>query len=86
MTRATSTRYLNAGCDLQPLVTAFSRSPAEFTAYIERRYFRGAMPPLLRQSIEQLMRTPSWDVNAPDDGALTMLSFALATPQFGVIR
>ena len=84
--RADNAVYLNAGCDLQPLVTAFSRSPAEFTAYVERRYFRSAMPPLLRQSIEHLMRTPSWDVNAPDDGALTMLGFALATPQFGVIR
>lgn len=78
--------YTTAGCSLDALVKAFSTSPRAFNDYLGTAFFRGAMPPTLRANIEQLMLSPSWDVNSPDDGALRLLQFALATPYFGVIQ
>lgn len=78
--------YTAAGCSLDALIKAFTTSPKAFSDHLAQAYFRGAMPPTLRANIEQLMLAPSWDVNAPDYGALLMLQFALATPYFGVIQ
>ena len=78
--------YVKAGCSLDGLVNAFAASPRAFGDYLSRSFFRGAMPPTLRSNIAQLMSNPSWDVNVPDDGALRMLGYALATPYFGAIK
>lgn len=76
-----------AGCSIEPLVRAFQASPRAFSDHLSLHYFRGAMPPTLRSNIEHLMRgQPFWDQNAPDDGALQLLGYALATPYFGVIK
>lgn len=78
--------FTSAGCSLDALIKAFTTSPKAFNDHLSQAYFRGAMPPTLRANIEQLMLNPTWDVNAPDDGALRLLQFALATPYFGVIQ
>ncbi|HSW03350.1 DUF1800 domain-containing protein [Aquabacterium sp.] len=79
--------YSDAGCQIEALSRAFASSPRAFNDYLSQRFFRGAMPPTLRSNIEQLMRgDPFWDRNAPDDGALRLLGYALATPYYGVIK
>jgi len=88
LTRTNGTKnYSTAGCNVEPLTRAFVDSPRAFSDYLSQHYFRGAMPPTLRSNIEQLMRgQPFWDLNAPDDGALRLLGYALATPYYGVIK
>lgn len=80
--------YVKAGCSMDALVNAFTASPRAFSDYpkLSQSFFRGAMPPTLRSNIAQLMRNPSWEVNVPDEGALRMLGYALATPYFGAIK
>ncbi len=43
------------------------------------------MPPTLRATLDQMMRNPTWNTANPDEGALRLLGFALATPYFGVM-
>lgn len=80
------TAFTNAGCNLDGLIKAFSAGPRAFNDYLGTAFFRGTMPPTLRANIEQLMGSPNWDQNAPDDGALRLLQYALATPYFGAIQ
>jgi hypothetical protein len=75
-----------AGCNVQPLVDAYWRSPRDFADQLSQRYFRGAMPPTLRANLEQLIREPSWDARDRYEGPLVMLDFALGTPYFGVVK
>jgi uncharacterized protein (DUF1800 family) len=77
--------YTASGCSLDALIAAFNTSPTAYSDLLSQAFFRGAMPPTLRANIAQLMRNPTWDTAAPDEGALRMLGFALATPYFGVI-
>ena len=84
--RSSLDAFVAAGCEVQPLVDAYARSPRDFSDYVAPRYFRGAMPPTLRTNIEQLIRQPQWNVNDPYEGPLLMLDFALSTPYFGVIK
>jgi len=74
------------GCQLDPLMKAYASSPRAFNDYLSLTFFRGAMPPTLRSNIEQMMSEPIWDPNAPDSAALLLLSYALATPYFGVMK
>jgi uncharacterized protein (DUF1800 family) len=78
--------YTAAGCRTDELVRAYASSPRAFADHLSERWFRGAMPPTLRISMEQMIRQPSWDNRSPEDGAMVMLGFALATPTFGVIK
>jgi hypothetical protein len=75
-----------AGCLTDPLVKAYAQSTRAFSDHISERWFRGAMPPTLRSNIDQMVRQPSWDTRTPEEGAVRMLSFALTTPYFGVIK
>ena len=72
-----------AGCDLQTLAQAGTRSPRELADLISERWFRGAMPPALRQAIEAL-----WNQSreAPEVNVANVLGMALASPAFGVMR
>lgn len=79
-------RFTDAGCDLQPLITAFSSSSGAFSDQLSQRFFRGAMPPTLRSNLDQLMRKPQWDTRDPSDGATRLIGYALATPYYGVIK
>jgi uncharacterized protein (DUF1800 family) len=78
--------YTDAGCDIEPLVKAFTVSPRVFADHLSERYFRGAMPPTLRSNLEQLMKDAPWDARDPDNGALWLLGYATNTPTFGVIK
>jgi hypothetical protein len=78
--------YSAAGCNLDPLIKAFITSPRALSDHLSNTFFRGAMPPTLRQNIDQKMLNPTWDANFPDQGALSMLSYALATPYFGAMK
>jgi hypothetical protein len=44
------------------------------------------MPPTLRSNLEQLIREAMSGQPVPDEVAMRMLGFALATPYFGVIK
>jgi uncharacterized protein (DUF1800 family) len=80
--------YDRAGCQLKALRAAFVHSPKAFNDCLETRYFRGAMPPRLRDALDRLLKDPHppWDPNDPDDGATHALAFALASPYFGVSK
>lgn len=84
--RQTMARYTAAGCQTDALVRAYASSPRAFSDYLSERWFRGAMPPTLRTNMEQMIRQPTWDARSPEEGAMVMLGFALATPYFGVVK
>lgn len=75
---------ISGGCDVSPFARAFS-TPENFAELVNQRYFRGAMPPQLRQSIIDMAPT-IWG-NDSNQKAVNLLAFALATsPNFGVIQ
>ena len=76
----------DAGCEVDLFVNAFARSPKDFLDLLSERYFRGAMPPTLRNNLEQMIQEPTWKVGDASEGAMRMLAFALATPYFGVSK
>ncbi|MGH8852717.1 MAG: DUF1800 domain-containing protein [Telluria sp.] len=73
-----------AKCDASAFGRAFSASPAVFADLVSERYFRGAMPAVLRQNLIELAPT-TWG-NTPDQKAISLLQYALVTPYYGVIR
>jgi uncharacterized protein (DUF1800 family) len=80
------TPFTQAGCSVQALVDAYAASPRVFADLLNDRYFRGAMPPTLRTSLEQLIAKPQWDARNPQEGAFRMLDYALSSPYFGVVK
>ncbi len=82
----TSQRYLAAGCNVEEFSRAIGASSKAFIDLLSLRYFRGAMPPTLRSYLEQLIREQSGNRRDPDELAMLMLGFALASPYYGVIK
>jgi uncharacterized protein (DUF1800 family) len=80
--------YQQAGCRLGDWAERFARGSGPFIDMVSEHYFRGAMPPTLRSTMEQMMRStsPPWNGNDNHSGALTMIGFALNTPYFGAMR
>ena len=79
--------YLDAGCNLAEFSNAMAQSSAAYVDLLSARYFRGAMPPSLRSTLDQLnveaRGSGSFD---PNTWSMVMLGFALATPSFGVMK
>ena len=71
-------------CNISELASAFKTSPDAFLDLVSKRWFRGAMPVTLRNNLLSLIKGEIWV--SPEDGALTVLQFALASPFFGVIK
>jgi uncharacterized protein (DUF1800 family) len=84
----TYANFTAASCNLAEWRAAFEQSPRAFNDLLSARFFRGAMPPTLRSTIEQMMSgtSPPWNRADPTEGALRMIGFALATPYFGVMK
>jgi len=78
--------FTNAGCNVDEFVTAYNRSPRAFIDLLSERFFRGAMPPTLRSTLEQLIKQPQWNVQDPTEGPMRMIAYALSTPAYGVIK
>jgi len=80
--------YIDAGCKIGDWKAAFSQSPTAFNDKLAVTYFRGAMPPVLRSNMEQLLRqaNPPWDRNDATQGAMRMVAFSLTTPYFGIMK
>jgi uncharacterized protein (DUF1800 family) len=74
-----------AGCDTAALGRAFNESPRALIDQLNARWFRGAMPPTLRSNLEALA-TGQGAWATPDEGALTLMFYALSSPYFGVIK
>ena len=75
----------SSGCDLTTLAAAFSQSPKAYVDLVSLRFFRGAMPPTLRSTLQSLMvGEKNWA--SPEEGALSLLQFALTSPYYGVIK
>ena len=82
---ASASNSANLGCELDALGKAFDTSPQAFLDLISARWFRGAMPPTLRSNLQALMiGDKNWQT--PQEGALTLLQYALSSPYFGVIK
>jgi uncharacterized protein (DUF1800 family) len=71
-------------CNISELANAFKTSPDAFLDLVSKRWFRGAMPVMLRNNLLSLIKGENWV--SSEDGALTVLQFALASPFFGVIK
>jgi uncharacterized protein (DUF1800 family) len=82
-----SERYLKAGCNADEFARAVASTPQAYIDLVSKRYFRGAMPPQLRNYLERLIREQSgqW-ANGDEERAMLMLGFALASPYYGVIK
>lgn len=72
------------GCNLDELTKSFAKSSSEFVDLISKRWFRGAMPATLRNSLISLINGDRWESN--EAGAMASLQFALTSPTFGVIK
>ena len=74
-----------AKCDLATFTRALAQSPQAFADLVSNRFFRGAMPPLLRTTLQTAIARRDW---YGDDatGALQLLQQALATAYFGAIK
>ena len=72
------------GCNLDELTKSFAKSPTDFVDFISKRWFRGAMPATLRNSLINLINGERWESN--EAGAMASLQFALTSPTFGVIK
>jgi len=81
---ADAVKRAGADCDAAAFGRAFSTSPAAFADLVSERFFRGAMPATLRQNLIDLAPT-TWG-DTPDQKAISLLQFALATPYYGVIH
>jgi uncharacterized protein (DUF1800 family) len=79
-----SVKRAGTGCEASVFGRAFAASPAAFADLVSERFFRGAMPATLRQNLIDLAPT-TWG-DTPDQKAISLLLFALATPYYGVIR
>lgn len=78
--------YTDAGCAVEAMAAAYGQSSAQYVDFIGQRFFRGNLPPTLRNSIEQQILQPRWNTTQPHEGPMNMLGFALTSPSFGVIR
>lgn len=84
--QVTLNAFTQAGCNAQALVDAYAASPRTYIDWLNERFFRGAMPPTLRTSMESMIAKPQWDARQPIEGAIRMLDYALFSPYFGVIK
>lgn len=77
--------FTNSGCNVGELARALASSPKAFVDLVSARWFRGAMPPTLRNTLMAIASGQA-DWATPEDGALTLLQFALTSPYFGVMK
>ena len=78
---------IDAGCSFAEFSNAMAQSSTAYIELVSARYFRGAMPPSLRSTLDQLNAEARGSGNF-DAGnwSMVMLGFALATPSFGVMK
>ncbi len=75
---------VDAHCDVPAFGKALAISPKAFSDLVSERYFRGAMPAVLRQNLADLAAA---DTNGDvQERAMSFLLYALATPYYGVLR
>jgi uncharacterized protein (DUF1800 family) len=75
----------DSGCQIEELSKMLDRSPKEFVDSLNIRYFRGAMPPLLRTSILDLAAGQNTWGNYRQR-TMTLMQYALSSPSFGVMK
>ncbi|MES2901204.1 MAG: DUF1800 domain-containing protein [Pseudomonadota bacterium] len=76
--------FATAGCNLGIFGQALANNPAAFVDLVGDRFFRGAIPAALRQTLIAL--APEIQGNTPNDRALTLLIFSLSSPYYGVMK
>jgi uncharacterized protein (DUF1800 family) len=72
-----------AGCKLEEISALLDRNPEGFLDEIALRFFRGALPTVLRQELKDYMAQYAGD---PFTRARTLIQFALLYPEYGVIK
>jgi uncharacterized protein (DUF1800 family) len=80
----TSSMLDRSSCDVPALVQAYTTSKRAFSDFISQRFFKGAMPPALRQTLEEKMYQPYLPTQ-PASAALDLLAFVLSSPYFAVM-
>lgn len=80
-------QLLEAGCNLAEFSNAMDQSSAAYVDLVSARFFRGAMPPSLRSTLEQLIQEAKGPGQSDGENlSMVMLAFALASPSFGVMK
>ncbi|MES2151372.1 MAG: DUF1800 domain-containing protein [Pseudomonadota bacterium] len=80
-----ATRAALSGCSgSNALSAALASSPTAFADLVSERFFRGAMPIVLRQNLVDL--APETNGDTPHQKAVNLLLYGLTTPYYGVIR
>ncbi|MES2129604.1 MAG: DUF1800 domain-containing protein, partial [Pseudomonadota bacterium] len=75
---------LESQCDTTSFGKALAVSPTVFSDLVSERFFRGAMPAVLRQNLADLAAADTGgDVQ---ERAIFLLLYALSTPYYGVLR
>ena len=77
--------FARAGCRFDELTAALEKSPDHYVALLNERFFKGSMPPMLRDAAKNLLKEMAWE---PRMGmrAAVVLSFMLSTPTYGVVK
>lgn len=76
---------LTSGCEVDALVAAFKVSPSAFIDLVAKWWFRGAMPPTLKQTMTVMIESKQ-GYSTPEQGALLLMQFALTSPYYGVMK
>lgn len=74
-----------SGCDLNSLVNAFKESPNAYIDLVARLWFRGAMPPTLKQNMNAMILSKQ-GYSTAEEGALLLMQFSLTSPYFGAMK
>lgn len=83
----TNKAYESAGCSLTEFSSALTKSDPAFIDLVASRYFRGAMPPSLRNTLSQYLAEISSSPHFnTEERVMKALGFALATASYGVIK
>lgn len=75
-----------AGCDAETFKKAIARSDDALLDLLSERYFRGAMPPTVRQGLKDGLAGQSWQRNSPTQLLGFMVQFAAMTPPMGAVK
>lgn len=78
--------YDAAGCDVRAMLDAYAASPNQYYDFVAQRFFRGQLPPTLRNALDQQVKLPTWNINEPHQGPMILLGFALTSPFFGTMK
>jgi hypothetical protein len=75
-----------AGCEVDAFKRALAVSDDALLDLIAERFFRGAMPPTVRQGMKDVMANRDWERRSPMRFVGFVVQFGTVTPAMGAIK